>query len=165
MDKTSQILNQKLWSFNEDPIRSWKVPRSPSQPSFLIFLGRRSHDSPWVPCVAAVPPASWAAMTEPGVAGWAKGDYGRLLLAGSLLLDCFTILTAGKLSAVRQAICLPLGLCIGTVCGLWKSWQKKFPPVMHCNCGNPDHKRLMPINWRPCPIPLWQSHCHQARTG
>ena len=81
----------------------------------------------------------------------------------------------------RQAICLPLGLCKGTVSGLWKWWQ--FPPVTWAlgtlqitleSSGvevSPSLYLDQPItilvtsaNGRPCLIIHWQSYSHQGKT-
>ena len=82
------------------------------------------------------------------------------------LLDSFmapcTALTAG--------ICLPLGLCKGTVTRVWNSqWSHELITQWGTSQSQSifrptNHRSAMPANWRPCFIPHWQSYYHQART-
>ena len=64
---------------------------------------------------------------------------------------------------------LPLGLCKGTVSGLWNTVEI---PIGHMSLQcimtqvfrSTNCQMDMPANCRPCFIAYWQSHCHRART-
>ena len=63
-------------------------------------------------------------------------------------------------------ICLPLGLCKGTVSGVWKKVEiptGQVSPKCNGTRGNPNLYLDQPITKKQCLTPHWQSYCHQAR--
>ena len=82
------------------------------------------------------------------------------------LVDYFTVSLR-----IPNGICQPLALCKWAVSVLYKS---KFPEVTWAHCeshvrilesifGPTNHTAGSTANWRPCPIPHWESGCQQAR--